>query len=231
MFEIYIMNLGKYNEGNLVGQWLTLPASDEEINNAMDAIGINELYEEYIVSDFVNNFEFEIMEHASIKELNEVAEYLQEFNEYERKLINALLEGDYICYKNLVDRNVDLYNYSYLELDNNTLLSDEASLAYAFIEEYYMENVQNMEYYFDFEKFANDLYYDFDIIIEGMDEEDKQELEELSRLEFADWYIEGFGGVEELSFQTLENYFDYKKFGRDLILNGAFISSNGIAII
>ena len=31
MLKIYIANLGKYNEGELVGEWLTLPTTDEEL--------------------------------------------------------------------------------------------------------------------------------------------------------------------------------------------------------
>lgn len=29
--NIYLTNLGKYNEGELVGEWVELPVSDEEL--------------------------------------------------------------------------------------------------------------------------------------------------------------------------------------------------------
>lgn len=31
ILSIFVTNLGKYNEGELVGEWLELPATDEEI--------------------------------------------------------------------------------------------------------------------------------------------------------------------------------------------------------
>ena len=31
MINIFITNLGKYNEGELIGEWVTLPISEEEL--------------------------------------------------------------------------------------------------------------------------------------------------------------------------------------------------------
>lgn len=31
MMKIYLTNLGKYNEGQLVGEWVELPVSQEEL--------------------------------------------------------------------------------------------------------------------------------------------------------------------------------------------------------
>ena len=31
MMNIYLTNLGKYNEGELVGEWVQLPISNEEL--------------------------------------------------------------------------------------------------------------------------------------------------------------------------------------------------------
>ena len=47
--SVCIQNLGKYNEGELVFKWLDLPATHEEIEQAMTDIGINEEYEEYMI--------------------------------------------------------------------------------------------------------------------------------------------------------------------------------------
>ena len=48
MINVYITNLGKYNEGHLIGKWLELPASNEEIEKVLKEIGIDgEEYEEY----------------------------------------------------------------------------------------------------------------------------------------------------------------------------------------
>ena len=234
MFKVYIMNLGKYNEGDLVGEWLTLPAEQKEIQEVFNNIGINELYEEYIVADNENTFEFKINEYSNIEELNQVAGYLESLDEYEQQQVNALLDGGYIDYQNLVNEDVNLDNHTFIELDQNTILSDESNLAYSLIDTFYngdLSQIQDIENYFDYEKFANDLYFNFDVIVDGMDKEDIEELEKLSKEEFANWYIEGLDSIEELGQQTLENYFDYESYGRDLIFNGAYIANNGIAIL
>lgn len=218
MFKVYIMNLGKYNEGNLAGEWLTLPAEQKEIQEVFNNIGINELYEEYIVADNENTFEFKINEYSNIEELNQVAEYLESLDEYEQQQVNALLDGGYIDYQNLVDGDVNLDNHTFIELDQNTMLSDESNLAYSLIDTFYngdLSHIENISSYFDYESFARDLYFDFDVIVDGMDKED----------------IEDLGSIEELGQQTLENYFDYESYGRDLIFNGAYIANNGIAIL
>ena len=46
MMNIYLTNLGKYNEGELVGEWVQLPISNEELQEVFKRIGINEEYEE-----------------------------------------------------------------------------------------------------------------------------------------------------------------------------------------
>ena len=234
MFKIYIMNLGKYNEGSLVGEWLELPASEEEIKETLDNISINDLYEEYIIADYENNFNFKISEYSNIEEINKVAEYLESLDEYEQQQVNALLDGGYIDYKNLVNEDIELDNHTFIELDQNTILSDESNLAYSLIDTFYngdLSQIQDIENYFDYEKFANDLYFNFDVIVDGMDKEDIEDLEKLSKEEFANWYIEGLDSIKELGQQTLENYFDYESYGRDLIFNGAYIANNGIAIL
>lgn len=42
MMNIYLTNLGKYNEGQLIGEWVELPVSNEELQKVFERIGINE---------------------------------------------------------------------------------------------------------------------------------------------------------------------------------------------
>lgn len=46
--RIYIANLGKYNEGELVGAWFTPPVDYDEM---AERIGLNDRYEEYAIHD------------------------------------------------------------------------------------------------------------------------------------------------------------------------------------
>ena len=65
--QVYIANLGKYNEGELVGDWFSFPLDEEVI---AERIGLNAEYEEYAIHD-TDNFPMEISEYTSIEELVE----------------------------------------------------------------------------------------------------------------------------------------------------------------
>ena len=70
--SIYVTNLRKYNEGNLVGAWLDLPATDEEIQEVMDKIGVKEglVYPEYFITDYETNCGYEVSGNANIREVS-----------------------------------------------------------------------------------------------------------------------------------------------------------------
>ena len=76
--QVYIANLGKYNEGNLVGAWFSFPIDEEDVK---EKIGLNERYEEYAIHD-TDNFPMEIGEYVSISELNQMYEMMQDLPEY-----------------------------------------------------------------------------------------------------------------------------------------------------
>ena len=63
--RVYIANLGKYNEGELVGAWFEPPIDMDEVR---ERIGLNEQYEEYAIHDF--ELPFEIGEYTPIEEIN-----------------------------------------------------------------------------------------------------------------------------------------------------------------
>lgn len=50
--SIYLTNLGKYNEGCLIGEWVNLPITNEELEEVKERIGINEYYEEWFIADY-----------------------------------------------------------------------------------------------------------------------------------------------------------------------------------
>ncbi len=76
--RVYIANLGKYNEGELVGAWFSFPIDEEDV---AERIGLNSYYEEYAVHD-TDNFPIEIGEYISIQELNEMYEMICELPDY-----------------------------------------------------------------------------------------------------------------------------------------------------
>ena len=72
--RIYIANLGKYNEGELVGAWFTPPVDFEEVK---ERIGLNDEYEEYAIHDY--ELPFEIDEYTPIEEVNRLCEMVEDF--------------------------------------------------------------------------------------------------------------------------------------------------------
>ncbi|MEJ7218450.1 antirestriction protein ArdA [Staphylococcus gallinarum] len=70
--SIYITNLGKYTEGDLVGEWLNVPCSKEDFNKALNNIGVDGVrYEEYFLTDWENISG--IGEHSNYDEINTIA--------------------------------------------------------------------------------------------------------------------------------------------------------------
>lgn len=45
-FEAFVTNLGKYNEGCLVGEWVKFPVTNEEMQVVFRRIGIGRRYED-----------------------------------------------------------------------------------------------------------------------------------------------------------------------------------------
>ncbi|MCC0642188.1 MULTISPECIES: antirestriction protein ArdA [unclassified Clostridioides] len=136
MLNIYITNLGKYNEGELIGEWAKLPVNEEELQEILNRIGINEEYEEYSITDFETDMKgLEIEEYSNIKQLNQLAEKIEELDIAEFGQLEALLEGDYIDIDTILENDIS----NLLEKHDFTLLdgenpSKEIELAYNSIE-------------------------------------------------------------------------------------------------
>lgn len=94
MLNIYIANLGKYNEGELVGRWVKLPCYN--LDEVLKQIGViqGSPYEEYAIHDYESDIEgLEINEYIDIYELNELAEQLDNLTDYEKEHLEAYIEA------------------------------------------------------------------------------------------------------------------------------------------
>jgi antirestriction protein len=112
MINVFITNLGKYNEGYLIGEWIALPADKEDVQALFDRIGINEEYEEYFITDYETDLPMEIGEYENVFSLNDMAEELSELTDYELKKYKAILEaGFWREHKDIID-HLDDYNLS-----------------------------------------------------------------------------------------------------------------------
>ena len=152
MIKVFLTNLGKYNEGYLIGEWLELPASQQEIDETMAKIGINEEYEEWFIIDYETSFNIEIGEYSNLDELNEIAEQLDELEEDAQEAIQAMLLDGYTFNEALEKANNGDYRI-YYDCD------DMIDVAYQIVEECgYLNGIpEAIARYFDYEAFGEDL--------------------------------------------------------------------------
>lgn len=150
MIKIFITNLGKYNEGELVGEWVDLPIYDDDLNEVLERIGIGEEYEEYFITDYETNVEgLKIEEYSNIDELNDMAEAIEELESYQITALEALLEnGD--DFDNAIRHVDDCIVY------HNCTMED---IAREYIDEIgaLSSMPEELRWYFDYEKLAKDM--------------------------------------------------------------------------
>lgn len=152
MMNIFITNLGKYNEGELLGEWVELPIDAEELQKVYERIGINEEYEEYFITDSECDF-MKIGEYESISNLNEIAEKLGGLDEEEQKVVKALMsECSYT-----IDEAIEKVNNGDYRIYSDC--NDMTDVGYQVVEEcgYLNEVPDTVARYFDYESFGRDL--------------------------------------------------------------------------
>ena len=91
--KIFLTNLGRYNEGILMGEWVKLPVPADKLDEVLERIGINGEYEEYFITDYEASFvNLNLSEYTSIEALNGFAERLDELESREVEKLAAVLE-------------------------------------------------------------------------------------------------------------------------------------------
>ena len=151
LLKVFVTNLGKYNEGELIGEWVSLPVDESELEEVLERIGINEEYEEYFITDYETEFDgLKVDEYSNIEELNELAAQLESLDEYDLEKVGAIVEAYGAELQEAID---DIDNYTYYS--GKTL----KEVAYEIVEECY-ELPEIAQRYFDYEAFARDLDYD-----------------------------------------------------------------------
>ncbi len=215
--KVYLTNLGKYNEGCLIGEWLSLPTSEEEINKTLSNIGINEKYEEWFLTDWESDLGIEVGEYTNIFELNKKINEINDMD-IDIDVLKAYMElsgEDDLIEADLWELENKINDLIIIHLDDSLTLSDEENLAYNFIDEIYGSvsdlSDEEKENYFNIESFKRDLE------LEGIMSDD----------EIESWIdeIESCGVVGLLSKETLESYFDYESYGKNL-KNDFYITEN-----
>lgn len=118
MLEVYLTDLQAYNEGHLVGRWVKLPISENELaQTILEVLREGEVvcgspnHEEYFLTDWEwRDHEFmDIGEYTDIYALNESLSDLEFKSDYELKVISFLLsEGIASSISEAIDKADDV---------------------------------------------------------------------------------------------------------------------------
>ena len=151
MLRGYITNLGKYNEGHLIGEWISFPISEEELEAVYQRIGINEEYEEIFFTDWECDFDTGLGEYENIEDINELAEALERVEHYaEEGKLESYIEATGSSLQEALENLDDAIFYPGYTLEEvaEEIVNDCYNLP-----EFALR-------YFDYEAFARDLSFD-----------------------------------------------------------------------
>ena len=163
-FAAFITNLGKYNEGELVGEWVKFPTTAEELKEVFKRIGIGQKddfgqpYEEWFITDYdcyVDGLYSKLGEYENLDELNYLASKLDEMDQSDYAKFQAAMEiGDYTSSLqeiiNLTE-NLDCY-----EIYPN--IEDYDDLGRYYLEELEVSKVPaHLQNYIDYEAYGRDV--------------------------------------------------------------------------
>ena len=166
-FAAFITNLGKYNEGELVGEWVKFPTTAEEMKEVFKRIGIGQRddfgqpYEEWFITDYdcyVDGLYSKLGEYENLDELNYLASKLDEMSDSEYAQFQAGMEmGDHCgSLQEIINltENLDCYEvYPHIE--------DYDDLGRYYIEELEVMQVpEHLQNYIDYEAYGRDVAMD-----------------------------------------------------------------------
>ena len=166
-FAAFITNLGKYNEGELVGEWVKFPTTAEEMKEVFKRIGIGQRddfgqpYEEWFITDYdcyVDGLYSKLGEYENLDELNYLASKLDEMSESEYAQFQAGMEmGDHCgSLQEIINltENLDCYEvYPHIH--------DYDDLGRYYIEELeVMQIPEHLQNYIDYEAYGRDVAMD-----------------------------------------------------------------------
>ena len=163
-FAAFITNLGKYNEGALVGEWVKFPTTAEELKKVFERIGIGakddfgQTYEEWFVTDYdcyVDGLYDLLGEYDNLDELNYLASKLDDMSQDEYERFQAAMEiGDHTgSIQELINltENLDCY-------DVYPDIHDHDDLGRYYIEELdAMQVPEHLRNYIDYEAYGRDI--------------------------------------------------------------------------
>lgn len=188
--RVYVANLGKYNEGELVGGWLDLPQPQERIDVFLeDVVGLTldsqeayemglkgeRVYEEYAIHDYefpqdLNGFTPNISEYTSLQTVNALACLLEQADDFALAAVEA-----YQQYDSKLDTIEQAsvfahfaqgdYPEDVLPFSTEGYANDKEAFGYCCLYELNPDLAkliidQNIEHLFDFEAYGEEMAFD-----------------------------------------------------------------------
>lgn len=140
--QVFITNLAKYNNGELVGEWFTLSDGQEKLSEVLKRVLGND--EEYFITDF--EADFQINEYDNLTELVEFATLFDNLDEMERTVATYYLNDYGLSRSEVLEK-----------MQNDSLMDDcivyeaenETDLGYAIAE--CMDIPKHLEMWIDYE--------------------------------------------------------------------------------
>ena len=150
------MFLGKYNEGEVVGETLKFPTTTEEVQALLKRIGVDEVrYEEFFITSFDGDvlglYDY-LTEYENLDELNHLACLLSELDQSDLEKFEAVIDcGSHTSsVADLINltQNLDCYEF-YPDIEN------EEDLGRYFSED--LPIPDELKDYFDYEAYGRDI--------------------------------------------------------------------------
>ena len=174
MLNVWIGNLGKYNEGELVGEWLELPVSKKELDTFLrEKVGLQltqdevekalaengVCYEEYMINDYETDLPIKVSEYTNLTMLNLLALASERVNNMEavEAYIDSQGTDDIEEIINIMLQEDDIPFYSYEE--DSEYLSNEEKYGMSKANWSGLQDVldqHNVSDYFDYERYGAD---------------------------------------------------------------------------
>lgn len=151
MFKLFIANISKYNEGKLLGEWITLPMADAKLKEVYRKIGLKEELEKPFIMDFQTDIKgMELTEWSSVDSLNEFLSEYSNMTDIEKDVLQAMLL-DGADFEDAI-KKIDAGRYQvYYECENMT------DVAHRVMDERLREIPREIAMYFDFDAYGRDL--------------------------------------------------------------------------
>jgi antirestriction protein len=159
VIEACVTNLGKYNEGELCGEYLRFPATKGDVQDLLSYIGIDGvIYEDFIITDYGTDIKglYRLLgEYESIDELNYLAAMLADLDKNDLEKFEAVLE--YEDYTSNVEQLINLaQNLDCYDFYPDVMNSKDLGIYYTGQLET-LSIPESLEHYIDYEAYGRDM--------------------------------------------------------------------------